>query len=364
MRAEGETRTVPPLLELAAVSKRFGATVTADQLSLKVAAGAFFTFLGPSGSGKSTILRMIAGLERPDAGRILIDGRDVAAVPPWRRNLGMVFQHYAVFPHMRVAENVAYGLRVRRASRASIDRRVDEMLELVGLPGFHQRDAATLSGGEQQRVALARALAPAPRMLLLDEPLSALDDRIRRDMQSELKHIQRRSGTTFLYVTHDQEEALTMSDRIAVLDRGVCAQEDAPEALFRRPRNRFVAAFFRGSNVLEAEIKGMSGDRLQLLLAGTPIDLPCNTMGTTANSPLGLAIRCENLRLGRGAEASPLRLAARLEEIIYRGTNVDHVLRLADGQKLTATSTRYELDEGATDVVVGCNPADLVPLDD
>jgi len=364
VRSAGETRTVPPILELAAVSKRFGATVTADRLSLQVAAGAFFTFLGPSGSGKSTILRMIAGLERPDEGRILIDGRDVAAVPPWRRNLGMVFQHYAVFPHMRVAENVAYGLRVRRASLTSIDRRVDEMLELVGLPGFHQRDAATLSGGEQQRVALARALAPAPRMLLLDEPLSALDDRIRRDMQSELKHIQRRSGTTFLYVTHDQEEALTMSDRIAVLDRGVCAQEDAPEALFRRPRNRFVASFFRGCNVLEADIKGTSRDRLQLLLAGTPIELPRGTRGTMAKSPLGLAIRCENLRLGRGADASPLRLEARLEETIYRGTNVDHVLRLADGQKLTATSTRYELGEGATDVVVGCDPADLVPLDD
>jgi ABC-type Fe3+/spermidine/putrescine transport system ATPase subunit len=364
VRSDDETRAVPPILELEAVSKRFGATVTADRLSLRVAPGSFFTFLGPSGSGKSTILRMIAGLERPDTGRILIDGRDVAAVPPWRRNLGMVFQHYAVFPHMRVAENVAYGLRVRRAPRASIERRVDEMLELVGLPDFHRRDASTLSGGEQQRVALARALAPAPRMLLLDEPLSALDDRIRRDMQSELKHIQRRSGTTFLYVTHDQEEALTMSDRIAVLDRGVCAQDDTPEALFRRPRNRFVASFFRGCNVIEAEIKAIGANRLQVLLAGMPVDLPLAREGTTAPLRLGLAIRCENLRLGRSADTSPLRLEARLEEIIYRGTNVDHVLRLADGQKLTATSTRYELGEGATDVVVGCDPADLVPLDD
>jgi ABC-type Fe3+/spermidine/putrescine transport system ATPase subunit len=361
--SDGEVSAVAPILELEAVSKRFGATVTADRLSLRVAPGAFFTFLGPSGSGKSTILRMIAGLERPDTGRILIDGRDVAAVPPWRRNLGMVFQHYAVFPHMRVAENVAYGLRVRRAPSVSIDRRVDEMLELVGLPGFQRRDAATLSGGEQQRVALARALAPAPRMLLLDEPLSALDDRIRRDMQSELKHIQRRSGTTFLYVTHDQEEALTMSDRIAVLDHGICAQDDAPEALFRRPRNRFVAAFFRGCNVLEAEIK-VDANRTQLLLAGIPVHLPGVLERTTTPQRLGLAIRCENLRLGRSAEASPLRFEARLEEIIYRGTNVDHVLRLADGQKLTATSTRYELREGATDVVVGCDPADIVPLDD
>ena len=328
MRSDDAARAVPPILELEAVSKRFGATVTADRLSLSVAPGAFFTFLGPSGSGKSTILRMIAGLERPDAGRILIDGRDVEGVPPWRRNLGMVFQHYAVFPHMRVAENVAYGLRVRHAPRGSIERRVDEMLELVGLPGFHRRDAATLSGGEQQRVALARALAPAPRMLLLDEPLSALDDRIRRDMQSELKHIQRKSGTTFLYVTHDQEEALTMSDRIAVLDRGVCAQHDAPEALFRRPRNRFVASFFRGCNVLDAEIKATAANRAQVLLAGMPVDLPFATKGTTPPLRLGLAVRCENLRLGRGADASPLRLEARLEEIIYRGTNVSQIMGL------------------------------------
>jgi ABC-type Fe3+/spermidine/putrescine transport system ATPase subunit len=360
----GDGQAVPPILQLEAVSKQFGATVTADRLSLAVAPGAFFTFLGPSGSGKSTILRMIAGLERPDAGRILIDGRDVAAIPPWQRNLGMVFQHYAVFPHMTVGENVAYGLRVRRMPRRAIDGRIDEVLELVGLPGFHRRDAATLSGGEQQRVALARALAPAPRMLLLDEPLSALDDRIRRDMQSELKHIQRKSGTTFLYVTHDQEEALTMSDHIAVLDRGVCAQHDAPEALFRRPRNRFVASFFRGCNVLDAEIQSIRGDRVEVSLGGTSIELAWPAEGPASRARLGLAVRCEKLHLGAHAAAAPLRLNARLEEIIYRGTNVDHVLRLADGQRLTATSTRYELAEGAVDVMVGCDPADIVPLAD
>src|SRR5262252_1463932 len=227
------------ILELKGVTKRFGRTLTADELSLTVDQGEFFTFLGPSGSGKSTILRMVAGLETPDTGQILIDGQDVSTVPPWRRNLGMMFQKYAVFPHMTVAENVGYGLKVRGISGDAIKRRVGNMLELVGLSEYKDKNVTLLSGGEQQRVALARALAPQPRMLLLDEPLSALDEKIRREMQSELKHIQRKTGTTFLYVTHDQEEALTMSDAIAVLNQGMCAQYDPPEVLFRRPRNRF-----------------------------------------------------------------------------------------------------------------------------
>jgi ABC-type Fe3+/spermidine/putrescine transport system ATPase subunit len=351
------------ILELEAVSKRFGATVTADRLSLAVARGEFFTFLGPSGSGKSTILRMIAGLERPDGGRVLIEGRDVAGLPPWRRELGMVFQQYAIFPHMSAGENVAYGLRMRGMGRAAIEARVAAMLALVGLPGFASRDATLLSGGEQQRVALARALAPEPRMLLLDEPLSALDEKIRREMQSELKHIQRRTGTTFLYVTHDQEEALTQSDRIAVLNGGVCVQCDAPEALFRRPRTRFVAGFFRGSNVLDAAVLGHSDGRLALDLAGTRLTLPAAgrpSGGTRA----GIAIRCEDLRLGSRGAAASVTFPARLEEIVYRGTNVDHLLRLGDGQRVQATATRRELDEAAGEVVLGCDPADIVLLED
>ena len=233
------------ILELRDIEKRFGTTIAADRLVLKVRRGEFFTFLGPSGSGKSTVLRMIAGLEQPDAGDVLIDGRNVSGIAPWKRDLGMMFQQYAVFPHMTVRENVAYGLRVRHRSAADVAHRVDEMLALVGLTGKAQSNVTVLSGGEQQRVALARALAPEPRMLLLDEPLSALDEKIRRAMQIELKHIHQRIGTTFLYVTHDQEEALTMSDRIAVLDRGRCVQCDAPERVHHKPRTRFVAEFFR-----------------------------------------------------------------------------------------------------------------------
>jgi ABC-type Fe3+/spermidine/putrescine transport system ATPase subunit len=353
-----------PILELDAVSKRFGETVTADRLSLAVARGAFVTFLGPSGSGKSTVLRMVAGLERPDSGRILIEGRDVAGVAPWRRNLGMVFQHYAVFPHMTVAQNVGYGLDVRKLTRDARLRRVAEMLDLVSLPGFENRNVTRLSGGEQQRVALARALAPQPRMLLLDEPLSALDEKIRREMQSELKHIQRKTGTTFLYVTHDQEEALTMSDAIVVLNRGTCAQYDAPEAMFRRPRNRFVASFFRGCNVLDAVCRMTDDGRIMLAFGGADVALPPATKIVASGAQVSIAVRCENLDLGARAQSCAARFVARVEDTIYRGTNVDHVLRLADGQVVQATSTRRELTDGATSVIVGCDPVDIVVLDD
>jgi ABC-type Fe3+/spermidine/putrescine transport system ATPase subunit len=350
------------ILELDAVSKRFGATVTADRLSLRVGRGEFFTFLGPSGSGKSTILRMIAGLEQPDGGNILVDGRDVAGVPPWKRNLGMVFQQYAIFPHMTVAENVGYGLKVRGLSGVDIGDKVAAILRLVGLAGMDGKNATLLSGGEQQRVALARALVLRPDMLLLDEPLSALDEKIRREMQTELKHLQKKTGTTFLYVTHDQEEALTMSDRIAVLNRGVCAQCDAPERLFRRPRTRFVAAFFRGCNVVEAEIVGAVPGRADLRIAGAAASVAAN--GTRAAGPVALAIRAEAIHLGPRASACPVRLAATLEEVVYRGTNVDHLLRLADGQRLVAASTRREVDGGPQEIAIGVDADDIVLLEE
>jgi ABC-type Fe3+/spermidine/putrescine transport system ATPase subunit len=352
------------ILELEDLSKRFGATVTADHLSLSIGKGEFFTFLGPSGSGKSTILRIIAGLDRPDAGRVLIAGRDMAGVAPWDRNLGMVFQQYALFPHMTVAENVGYGLRLRKLSTAEIADQVDRMLRLVGLDGMQSRNPTLLSGGEQQRVALARALVLQPSLLLLDEPLSALDEKIRREMQSELKHIQRKTGTTFLYVTHDQEEALTMSDRIAVLNRGVCVQSDAPEELFRRPRTRFVARFFRGCNVLEADIGRTPAGSVTIRFAGVALDMGAPGPAVSGANRPGIAIRAENLRLGHAAPDCDLRFPALLDEIIYRGTNVDHLLRLPDDQRLTATSTRRELSRPGDSVEVGVNRADVILLQD
>jgi ABC-type Fe3+/spermidine/putrescine transport system ATPase subunit len=346
------------ILSLDGISKWFGETVTADNVHLEFAQGEFFTLLGPSGSGKSTILRIIAGLEDPDSGRILLDGVDVTDTPPWRRKLGMVFQSYANFPHMDVAGNVAYGLRRLAMGRGDREARVAELLRLVGLDGFDKRSVTQLSGGEQQRVAIARALAPRPKILLLDEPLSALDEKIRREMQEELRRIQQATAMTFIYVTHDQEEALTMSDRIAVLNRGVCVQCDAPEAIFRRPRTRFVAEFFRGCNVIEGEHDTADG-RSVLRIGSASAELP---MAGFPPGRIGVAIRGEDIHLGKDAEVRELVLRARVEGRVYRGLYTDYRLVLEDGQSLSAMTGR-DLEVAAGDEVsVGLDAAAVVPL--
>ena len=348
-----------PILELRHVRKRFGATVPVDDVSLAIEAGEFFTFLGPSGSGKSTLLRIVAGLEQADAGQVLLRGRDVGEVPPWRRHLGMVFQQYANFPHMNVAQNVAYGLRRRGLSRAEIQARVAELLDLVGLAGFEGRGVTQLSGGEQQRVAIARALAPRPELLLLDEPLAALDEKIRREMQGELTGIQEATGTTFVYVTHDQEEALTMSDRIAVLNRGRCVQVDEPERIFQHPRTRFVAGFFRGCNVLDARIEPDGG--VALILAGHRLPFE---KGDGLDGPRAVALRGESLLLGDQVKGADLVLPARLEKITYRGIYRDYRLRLDDGQELSATLTqRLPIAEGSR-VEIGILADEIVLLEE
>jgi ABC-type Fe3+/spermidine/putrescine transport system ATPase subunit len=228
---------------------------------------------------------------------------------------------------------------------------------------MERKNATLLSGGEQQRVALARALAAKPAILLLDEPLSALDERIRREMQTELKRIQRHTGTTFLYVTHDQEEALTMSDRVAVLNAGRCIQCDAPERIYHRPRTRFVAEFFRGCNVLDASVTETGPDRVRITLAGIVIET-CSGLSPSPGGLIGIAIRSEDLHLGAGASRFACTLTARLEEIIYRGANVDHRLRLADGQLVVATSTRREFDSADAEVRIGFDPKSLFMLED
>jgi ABC-type Fe3+/spermidine/putrescine transport system ATPase subunit len=264
----------------------------------------------------------------------------------------MVFQQYANFPHMDVAANIAYGLRRRGASRDDIEARVAELLRLVGLEGFERRRVTSLSGGEQQRVAIARALAPRPVLLLLDEPLAALDEKIRREMQTELRTIQQTTGTTFLYVTHDQEEAATISDRIAVLNQGKLVQLDTPERLFRNPRTRFVASFFRGCNILE--IDAVDG---RFRLAGQP--LPAGwAHGSDGDA---LAIRGEALRLD--SPAADLQLPATLDAITYRGLYHDYRLRLEDGQTVSAIATRpYDLAIGAV-LTVGVDAGDLILLE-
>jgi ABC-type Fe3+/spermidine/putrescine transport system ATPase subunit len=351
----------PPILELRRIHKRFGNTVPADDVTLSIAAGEFFTLLGPSGSGKSTILRIVAGLETADSGEILLNGNDVSQTPPWKRHLGMVFQQYANFPHMTVAENIGYGLRRAGLSKADMAARVAELLDLVGLQGFQNRRVTQLSGGEQQRVAIARALAPRPALLLLDEPLSALDEKIRREMQSELRNIQQTTGTTFVYVTHDQEEALTMSDRIAVLNRGRCVQCDAPERIFRYPRTRFVASFFRGCNVLEARLD-RDDDFPVLHLSGTRVRLSPGL--ACGEGPRPIAIRGEVVLLGAGAERGDIALPSRLMKITYRGVYSDYRLRLADGQELSATLTQRQDAREGDDVLVGVRTEDIVILDE
>ncbi len=240
-------------IELQDASRAFGAVIALDHVSLTVAPGEFFALLGPSGSGKTTCLRLIAGFDRPDSGRILLDGEDVTDVPPYDRNLNTVFQDYALFPHMTVAENVAYGPRVRGVVAGERRRRAAEMLELVRLGSYGDRRPAQLSGGQRQRVALARALINSPKVLLLDEPLGALDLKLREEMQAELKGLQQRLGITFLFVTHDQGEALSMADRVAVFSHGRIEQLDTPRGLYARPRTAFVASFVGSANVVEGE---------------------------------------------------------------------------------------------------------------
>jgi spermidine/putrescine transport system ATP-binding protein len=248
-----------PIVRIESVSKSFGKDVALEHLDLSIAPGEFVTFLGPSGCGKSTTLRILGGFETPSTGKIIIENQDVTALPPNRRNVNMVFQDYALFPHMTVRQNISFGLELKGMGKADIKLRLDEITAFLELESYVDRYPAQLSGGQRQRVALARALAPDPALLLLDEPLSALDAKLRGQVQQELKSIQRRSNKTFLFVTHDQEEALTMSDRIIVMNNGRVEQDGTPEELYFHPASRFVAEFIGETNFLSGEVRGVDG---------------------------------------------------------------------------------------------------------
>lgn len=352
------------ILHLEDVHKRFGPRISAQGFDLVVGQGEFVTLLGPSGSGKSTILRMIAGLEQPDSGKICIQGRDITRQPPWERHIGMVFQHYANFPHMSVGENIAYGLRRSSLSKRERQERVQELLDLVGMSGFEQRRVTSLSGGEQQRVAIARALAPRPEILLLDEPLSALDEKIRREMQKELRSIQRMTDTTFVYVTHDQEEALTMSDRVAVLNGGICVQCDTPLEIFQRPRTRFVAEFFHGCNVLQAQATPRDGG-FEVCFGGGVWQVSSDRKAVSPGQ-VQVAIRSEAIDLHPedAGKKNGHVLKTTIRAVDYRGIYKNYVLELADGQTLVAAAIQEKDYDAGEELIVGLKPEHIVILED
>jgi len=333
-----ERQVATPFLSLQSLVKRFGATVAVDDVSLEVARGAFFALLGPSGCGKTTLLRMLAGFEQPDQGRILIDGVDVATVPPYRRPTNMMFQSYALFPHMSVAENVAFGLKQAAMPRVKIAARVAEMLELVQLRGFDARRPHQLSGGERQRVALARALANQPKLLLLDEPLAALDRKLREETRFELVQIQHRVGITFLIVTHDQDEAMTMASRMAVMSRGRVVQVGTPAEIYETPNSRFVADFIGAVNLFEGHVAACDGALLRIDCAELGAAL-CVAGGPLAlGTAVAVAIRPEKIELAPPGETrGPNRLAGTVREVAYRGEASNFHVALEGGRFLRVT---------------------------
>ena len=310
-------------ITLEGVSKRFGSVEAVKTVSLEIGEGEFFSLLGPSGCGKTTSLRMIGGFEQPDQGRILLRGVDVTAVPPNHRNVNMVFQHYALFPHMSIRDNIAFGMRLKRVDKAEQRERVADMLRIVRLEGFEKRRPGQLSGGQQQRVALARALVNRPAALLLDEPLGALDVKLRKQMQLELKRIQAELGTTFVYVTHDQEEALAMSDRIAVMNDGVVEQVAPPRELYEHPVTSFCADFIGSLNALEFRVDGVDGRQLVSHVSPTERLIVEAENGHARGDELKLAVRPERIRidpLGRPVPEEGSRLEGVVAEVIYLGS--------------------------------------------
>jgi putative spermidine/putrescine transport system ATP-binding protein len=334
------------------ISKTYdGRSRVVKDLNLKIERGEFFTFLGPSGSGKTTSLMMLAGFEAPTAGEIYLDGRGLSALPPYRRDIGMVFQNYALFPHMTVGENVAFPLRIRKVSKSDIARRVADALDMVQLPSLGGRRPNELSGGQQQRVALARALVFAPKLILLDEPLGALDRQLREDMQIELRSLHARLGLTLMYVTHDQGEALTMSSRIAVFRNGVVEQVATPVELYQRSRNAFVARFVGDNNLVAGVITDRHDGRCKVEVPGVG-SISCTVGESVGNfTDVVFSIRPENIRISRPlGTADENAMGATLVEHVFLGEQQKLTFRLADGQTI---SVKAPVDPENNAYVVG-----------
>ena len=308
------------IVHLDDITKRFGKTVAVETLNLTIARGEFVTFLGPSGCGKSTTLRMIGGFERPDKGRIILDGQDVTRLAPNRRPVNMVFQDYALFPHMTVAKNMAFGLELQGRTKAETEARVSELLGFLQLEALRERMPDQLSGGQRQRVALARSLAPAPKLLLLDEPLGALDAKLRGQLQVELKDIQRRTGKTFLFVTHDQDEALTMSDRIVVMNAGRVEQDGTPEELYFRPQSRFVAEFIGETNLFSARVVGVEGKSVSLDWHGARLEGVAHGRVPAAGKDVTASLRLEKVAISAARPEGRNVIEGRLTNRIFKGS--------------------------------------------
>ena len=321
-------------IELVSLTKRF-AEVAVDNIDLQIASGEFFSLLGPSGCGKTTTLRLIAGFEQPTAGKILLDGQDVSAVPPHRRNVNTVFQSYALFPFLTAFDNVAFGLRNKRLPKAELEKRVYSALDLVKLRSFEKRRPGQLSGGQQQRVALARALVLQPSVLLLDEPLGALDAKLRRSLKVELKAIQEQVGITFLYVTHDQEEALTMSERLAVMRDGKIVQVGSPTQVYEGPADAYVADFLGVSNLMPVDVVSRGpGSRAEVRLGDSVLTVDHGGLDAPDNAHA--VIRPERVRIEEFGSTGPNRVPAMVERLVYLGSGTQIHLRLAAGVDIQA----------------------------
>ena len=326
-----------PDVRLESLTKAFKETTAVDNVSLTIEEGEFFSLLGPSGCGKTTTLRMIGGFEEPTAGRVYLGERDVSDLPPYKRDVNTVFQSYALFPHLSVHENVAYGLKRRKVERDEIKSRVEDILKLVDLEGFGGRRTTQLSGGQQQRVALARALVNRPAVLLLDEPLGALDLKLRKQMQLELKRIQSEVGITFVYVTHDQEEAMTMSDRLAVMNAGHFEQVGPPQDVYELPATEFVASFLGASNLLDGEIESVDGDVAKVrLAAGGTVALPAERL-PAERGVVAVGVRPEKIEI-RSAGGAPATASNSIDATVaistYTGVSTSYECRTADGSKV------------------------------
>ncbi|MCU1720308.1 ABC transporter ATP-binding protein [Pseudomonas sp. 5P_5.1_Bac1] len=344
---ESDTANAPVLVRFEQVHKTYDErSWVVNDLHLDIRQGEFLSLLGPSGSGKTTTLMMLAGFDAPDRGRILMDGNDISKLPAYKRDMGVVFQSYALFPHMSVAQNVAFPLNLRKVSAAECRSRVQEALALARLEGFEDRRPGQLSGGQQQRVALARALVYRPRILLMDEPLGALDKALREHMQLELKAIHKQLGITFVYVTHDQDEAMTLSDRVAVFNEGKIAQIDRPETLYSRPATRFVANFLGETNLLEGTLVSRSGSQAQIRLdeSGTLHEAHCSDEHLAVGDGAALAIRPENLRLAAPGEPA---VSAFVIDSIFHGAHCKLRLRMDRGTELAMTYNPGSLGRAA-----------------